>query len=83
MSHSENAEFFKGRGAQINTHNKFLKNRYVADHVEGIDESFLENSATQLFEEHPKKIVSVSSSPDLPFMHSINPYQGCEHGCIY
>jgi DNA repair photolyase len=83
MSHSENPEYFKGRGAQINTHTKFLKNRYVADHDEGIDESFLENSATQFYEEHPKNIVSVSNSPDLPFMHSINPYQGCEHGCIY
>lgn len=32
---------------------------------------------------HPKNIVSKSNSPDLPFMLSINPYQGCEHGCIY
>ncbi|HYK75539.1 MAG TPA: PA0069 family radical SAM protein [Daejeonella sp.] len=83
MAHIENPEFFKGRGAQINTHNKFLKNRYVADHQEGIDEPILENSATQFLEENAKKIVSVSNSPDLPFMQSINPYQGCEHGCLY
>jgi DNA repair photolyase len=83
MSHDENPDYFKGRGAQVNTHNKFLKNKYVLDHIEGLDEPLLENSATQIFEEHPKKIVSVSNSPDLPFMHSINPYQGCEHGCIY
>jgi DNA repair photolyase len=43
----------------------------------------LENTSTQLIEEHPKKIVSISNSPDLSFMYSINPYQGCEHGCIY
>src|ERR1700710_295024 len=83
MSHEENPEFFKGRGAQVNTHNKFLKSKYVLDHIEGLDEPLLENSATQLFEETPKKIVSESNSPDLSHMYSINPYQGCEHGCIY
>lgn len=83
MSHEDNLEYFKGRGAQVNTHNKFLKNKYVQDHPEGIDEPMLENSNTQIFEEHAKKIVSESNSPDLPFMGSINPYQGCEHGCIY
>ncbi|GAB3922755.1 PA0069 family radical SAM protein [Mucilaginibacter myungsuensis] len=83
MAHEDNAEFFKGRGAQVNTHNKFLKRKYVQEHPEGLDEPFMENSRTQLFEEHAKKIVSESSSPDLSHMHSINPYQGCEHGCIY
>jgi DNA repair photolyase len=83
MSHEDNPEFFKGRGAQVNTHNRFLKNRYALDHIEGLDEPLLENTATQIFEETPKKIVSESSSPDLSHMYSINPYQGCEHGCIY
>ncbi|SEP36554.1 PA0069 family radical SAM protein [Mucilaginibacter sp. AW1-7] len=83
MAHEDNPIFFKGRGAQVNTHNKFLKSKYVAEHVEGLDEPLLENSATQLFEETPKKIVSESNSPDLSHMYSINPYQGCEHGCIY
>jgi DNA repair photolyase len=83
MSHEENPDFFKGRGAQVNIHNKFLKNKYVLEHIEGLDEPMLENSATQIFEETPKKIVSESNSPDLSHMFSINPYQGCEHGCIY
>jgi DNA repair photolyase len=83
MEQEDNPGFFKGRGAQLNTHNKFLKNKYVAEHIEGIDEPLLENTATQLFEETPKKIVSESNSPDLSHMYSINPYQGCEHGCIY
>src|SRR5476651_2214595 len=83
MSHEENSDFFKGRGSQVNTHNKFLKNKYVLDHIEGLDEPLFENVATQLFEETPKKIVSESNSPDLSHMYSINPYQGCEHGCIY
>ncbi|MFM6977025.1 MAG: PA0069 family radical SAM protein [Sphingobacteriaceae bacterium] len=83
MSHIENPEFFKGRGAQVNTHNQFLRQEYVAEHIEGIDEEMLENSGTQIFEEHPKTIVSKSSSPDIPLFYSINPYQGCEHGCLY
>ena len=49
MSHEDNEEFFKGRGAQVNTHNKFIKNKYVRGHIEGLDEPLLENTATQLF----------------------------------
>ncbi len=83
MLNEESHEFFKGRGAQLNTHNKYLKSKYTLEHIEGLDEPLLENTATQIFEETPKKIVSESSSPDLRHMYSINPYQGCEHGCIY
>ncbi|MGI4806470.1 MAG: radical SAM protein, partial [Janthinobacterium lividum] len=82
MDQQEN-EYFKGRGAQLNTHNKFLKNKYVTEFDEGLDEPFLENTKTQFFNETPKKIVTESHSPDLNFNYSINPYQGCEHGCIY
>jgi DNA repair photolyase len=83
MAHEENGDFFKGRGAQVNTHNKFLKQKYVLDHIEGLDEQLLEDTRTQLFEENAKNIVSESNSPDLGRFVSINPYQGCEHGCIY
>ena len=76
-------DYFNGRGAQIKTGNKFLKNQYVTDHVEGLDEPLLENPATQVFEETAKKIVNKVDSPDLRNMFSTNPYQGCEHGCIY
>ncbi|MDT3402970.1 PA0069 family radical SAM protein [Mucilaginibacter terrae] len=83
MAFEANSEFFRGRGAQVNTHNKFLQNKYVAEHIEGLDEPLLHNSKTQIFEENPRSIVSKSNSPDLSHMHSINPYQGCEHGCVY
>ncbi|MFA5968138.1 MAG: PA0069 family radical SAM protein [Sphingomonas sp.] len=33
--------------------------------------------------EHPKTIITRNKSPDVPFSQSINPYRGCEHGCIY
>jgi hypothetical protein len=44
MAHEDNPEYFKGSGAQVNTHNKFLKSKYVSDHIEGIDEPLMENS---------------------------------------
>jgi DNA repair photolyase len=76
-------DYFKGRGAQIKSENKFLKAQYVTDHIEGLDEPLLENPKTQIFEDTPKKILNRVDSPDLGFGYSMNPYQGCEHGCIY
>ncbi len=80
----ENEEkYFKGRGAQLNTANRFLKQEYVQEHKEALDEEFLGDERTKLFFEYPKKIVNKVESPDIPGMYSLNPYQGCEHGCIY
>lgn len=79
----ENDIYFKGRGSQSNPNNKFHRHQFSTENVEGLDEPFLENSPTEFIKESPKKIISVSNSPDIPFLYSINPYQGCEHGCIY
>jgi DNA repair photolyase len=76
-------DYFKGRGAQIKTGNKFLKAEYVSEHIEGLDEPLLVAPTTQVFQESAKKIVNKVTSPDLGMMYSMNPYQGCEHGCIY
>lgn len=76
-------DYFKGRGSQIKTSNKYLKAEYVTEHVEGLDEPLLSSPLTQVFFENPKKIVNKVTSPDLGMMYSVNPYQGCEHGCIY
>jgi DNA repair photolyase len=73
----------KGRGAQFNTKNKFLKNEFTKEHVEGIDEWIESDIKTQYIEIFPKTIVNKVDSPDLGMMYSMNPYQGCEHGCIY
>jgi len=75
--------YFKGRGSQVNTDNRFLKATYVAEHIEGLDEPLLGDAKTQIFIENPKKIINVVKSPDIPGMYSMNPFQGCEHGCIY
>jgi DNA repair photolyase len=79
----EKNDYLKGRGAQIQTHNRFLKLEVVTEHVEGLDEPLLTDEKTKVFIEHPKKIVNKITSPDLHNMNSANPYQGCEHGCIY
>jgi len=79
----EDESYFKGRGAQIKTGNKFLKAQYVSEHIEGLDEPLYSAPSTQVFYEEPKKIVNKVTSPDLGMMYSTNPYQGCEHGCIY
>lgn len=76
-------KIIKGRGAQILSRNPFAKNYYVDDHLECIDELLIENSPTEYIEEFPKKIVNKVNSPDIGFAHSLNPYQGCEHGCVY
>jgi DNA repair photolyase len=79
----DDLQYLKGRGAQINTKNKFLINERVKEHVEAIDEWTEENIETQYLEEHSKTIVNKVESPDVGMMYSMNPYQGCEHGCIY
>lgn len=76
-------KYIKGRGAQFNPANPYLKKEYVTEHPEGLDEPFLQNSPTEYFTEHPQKIVNSVESPDLGLSYSMNPYQGCEHGCIY
>ncbi len=76
-------EYFKGRGAQRNTRNKFHVAEYVSEHIEGIDEPMIQKRKTQVFYEYPKNIINKVTSPDIPLSLSMNPYQGCEHGCIY
>ncbi len=73
----------KGRGSDIQLDNPFSSFHFSRDHVEGIDDWEDKNEATSFFKESPKRILSKNNSPDVPFEWSINPYQGCEHGCVY
>jgi DNA repair photolyase len=75
--------YVKGRGAQYNIHNKYLTQQYVQEHMEGLDEALESDAQTTLSYEYPKRIVNEVDSPDIPLPYSMNPYQGCEHGCIY
>ena len=74
----------RGRGAAINTPNKFFKQEieYTSEDWQQWEDPEV-NPKTQFIEEESKTLMSVSDSPDLPDFHSINPYRGCEHGCIY
>ena len=76
-------QYLHGRGAQINTKNRFLKNEKTKEHIEGIDDWSEENIPTQYLEQESKTIVNKVESPDVGMSYSMNPYAGCEHGCIY
>ena len=73
----------KGRGAQKQLKNRFLMHEYVQEHLEGIDEYDEEAPKSKYLPIFPKTIVNKVESPDVGMDYSINPYQGCEHGCIY
>jgi DNA repair photolyase len=84
---NEQSQYIKGRGAQINVHNRFF-----AESQEMLDD-FLnycavegdspDNNKTSFLEVFPKTIVNKVDSPDVGMGYSMNVYQGCEHGCIY
>lgn len=78
----------KGRGALNNPHNRYSSIRVERDndHLEFEDADSGEavpKIATQLLLDRSKTIITTNKSPDVPFQQSINPYKGCEHGCIY
>ncbi|WP_339711317.1 PA0069 family radical SAM protein [uncultured Kriegella sp.] len=79
--------YLKGRGAQQNTNNKFSEFSAETrdDFLEfcRIEGEEADNNKTQYIPIFPKTIVNKVTSPDVGMMYSMNPYQGCEHGCIY
>jgi len=84
LSNSESMaeQYMKGRGAQINTANKFDK--YISDpdpsrHLNNGEKQL----ATKFIDVKAKTILNKVKSPDIPADFSMNPYQGCEHGCVY
>ena len=76
-------EYVAGRGAQFNTKNKFLKGEITRLHSEAIDDWQLQLKPTQYIEQQSKSIVNKVESQDVGMSYSMNPYAGCEHGCIY
>jgi len=75
----------KGRGAGINPEGRFEKVARAAfdDGWNTPPEEELPPLKTYVTVEHAKTIIARNDSPDIPFTQSINPYRGCEHGCIY
>ena len=70
----------KGRGSISSVPGRFASRVVVPDAPEQDSESSL---VTELRAMSAKRIISHNSSPDIPFDRSINPYMGCEHGCVY
>lgn len=73
----------KGRGAQINTANRFDKHSASREHIESVDDWSEADPVTKYIEQEGKALVNKVDSPDVNMFYSMNPYQGCEHGCIY
>lgn len=79
----ENNTYLGGRGAQFNTKNRFFKHETTQEHIEGIDDWEGSSADTLYMEQESKTIVNKVESKDVGMMYSMNPYAGCEHGCIY
>jgi len=76
----------KGRGAVSNRTGRFEKHTGQAIHDGWVrDEELLSppKLQTTLTKDTTKTIIARNTSPDVPFDRSINPYRGCEHGCVY
>jgi DNA repair photolyase len=75
----------KGRGAGINPEGRFenASREAVDDGWNTPPDEDLPPLKTHVTEERVRTIITRNDSPDIPFAQSINPYQGCEHGCVY
>ena len=80
--HSRNPQ--RGRGAVSNLENRFTK-QSTSEFDDGWQQKLEDLPALQttIAAETAKSIISRNQSPDVSFDQSINPYRGCEHGCVY
>jgi DNA repair photolyase len=74
----------RGRGAGWNPPNRFEPYRIEvsADDVDAADDG-PRRLETELLVDTSRSILAENDSPDVPFRYSLNPYRGCEHGCVY
>lgn len=82
----EQPPMLKGRGAQINPQSKFeaiQRDEQPVDWAMHREDWETTDLKTEHLETHPKTILNKVESADIPLAWSLNPYQGCEHGCIY
>ncbi len=77
------AGVLKGRGATINPAGRFASRRNQAVDDGWYQEATPDSIATEVRPEAARTVISRNDSPDIPFAQSINPYRGCEHGCVY
>ncbi|MBS4028994.1 MAG: PA0069 family radical SAM protein [Ignavibacteriales bacterium] len=74
-----------GRASGFNPPNRFLNTSFEPLELENDFYEEEEKNAikTTFFKDATKTILAKNDSPDIPFTYSLNPYRGCEHGCIY
>ena len=76
-----------GRGAGFNPRNRFEQisvERAPDDIAEYFEDPEPDRKVlTKFYQDHTRSILAKNESPDVGFAYSINPYRGCEHGCIY
>lgn len=87
MAHPKPVAIIKGRGAASLTRGRF-EVQTVTDEDDGWDtpddpDFAPAKLATWVQEERARSIITRNSSPDIGFSQSINPFRGCEHGCVY
>jgi DNA repair photolyase len=70
----------RGRGATANPKNRFERIERIPEPVEADEVS---SSATRFLPDASRSLIATNDSPDVGFDASINPYRGCEHGCVY
>ncbi len=73
----------KGRGAADNPPNRFAQFHAEPFDVDVPYEDERPPVKTLFFDDTSKSILAKNDSPDIPFTFSVNPYRGCEHGCVY
>jgi DNA repair photolyase len=73
----------RGRGARDNPPNRFDRLHYAEPEEADAPADETPRPRTLFFSDPARRIVATNDSPDVGFDASINPYRGCEHGCIY
>src|SRR5204862_4732425 len=87
LTKRERAMEIKGRGALSNPEGRFAR-RGIERDGDALDAALRDGEPepalqTEVHVDAARTIIARNSSPDIPFTQSINPYRGCEHGCIY
>lgn len=72
----------RGRGSESNRTGRFEPLQRI-DIDDGWEAGVAPPLKTEVELERPRKIITTNDSPDISFSQSINPYRGCEHGCVY
>ena len=81
----------RGRGAVTNVMHRFQSDRRSVDDehaaplmVDGrVEHEAVPDPRTRVVAEQARRMLSRNDSPDIPFEQAVNPYRGCEHGCVY